>query len=837
MEKDDQPFQEEPLPFSLPKQQALLGHILINDKFFDQVKDKIKPGWFQNPHCAGAFAALIAESKRVGRKYRPTELKESPTFMHADNKDRALMCSAIDIAIVQSGSFGIDILSPELTDWLKARIYMEQVYKSRDLFNSSRNASDGGAARVRRNEAYRTLRVMSSQIDSVDFDDDGAVGFEDIPGDLEEYQAEYKNAITFGSKVLDKLLLPEADGAGSLLPGDMTILLGPQNSGKCVAKGTKILDFYGRIVLVEDIKNGDLLMGPDGKPRIVGNVAKGRGPLYRISPNAGGEPFVCNGAHVLSLKERHNSNLAKKNEIFNIPLSQLMTRGKDLRTRVHLWRVGLDFQEQILPIDPYILGLWLGDGNSDGAALTTMDDEIVGAWEHWVRDVHGHSLSVYGHGLASHYAAIGPGTAHKTLRDLKVLNNKHIPHIYLTSSRQQRLELLAGLIDTDGYLGAHNFEIIQVNIRLAHDIAYLARSLGFKVKVDRSRKSCQTGVVGDYLRLTIHGKLTQVPSRLPRKRAAVDNRRGNTSGFKIEPIGVGDYYGFTLDRDHLYLLGDFTVTHNSSCMLTTLAANLKVGRNAILIPHEGRINDLKLKLVQCVLGLTKRELFYYAHDPNFKKRFDDVSQLFEEHLVYHPMIQAGLTIEEVGTVIKREIDRFASKHNGAKIDLVVDDYLARCATTQNGKGQFQKREKDQAVYEYGASLAGECNFHLLTGIQVNRTGNEINRGIKKGVEERLLVPEDVSESYGTMMIAANVISINRSPLAQARNRVTYLIAKSRSSETQIAVACGSRYGFCLTHHDALGATWYRGLSPMEERIDELMMTYKDAAVPDAIVLT
>lgn len=459
MEDDNNPLVDEPLPFSKPRQEALLGYTLINDNFFDQVKDRILKTWFVDPRCAQVYDALLSESKAIKRKLRPEELKECRVFMMADPRERERLCNTINLSIAQTEKYGLDSLTPELSDWLKARIYIEQVYKSRDLFNSSRNALDTPSARTRRDQAYETLHEMGRKIGDISFEGDGEVEFKNITSDLITYENDYQNALTFGSKTLDGLLLPEANGHGSLLGGDMTILLGAQNVGK------------------------------------------------------------------------------------------------------------------------------------------------------------------------------------------------------------------------------------------------------------------------------------------------------------------------------------------SSCMLTVLAANLKAGKNAILIPHEGRRDDLKLKLVQSILGLTKKELFYYGRNPDNKKKFEQVEALLQDHLIYIPMIRAGLTVEEVGGRVRRAIDKFAAKHNGAPIHLLVDDYLARLTSVQNGRGQLQRRERDAVVYEYGVDLAGECNLHLLTGIQVNRTGNNINRKAK-GAEDRLLVPEDVSESFGTMMVATNIISINRSPLAEVKNRVTFLICKSRSSETHVAVVCG-----------------------------------------------
>ena len=71
--------------------------------------------------------------------------------------------------------------------------------------------------------------------------------------------------------------------------------------GKCLGKGTPVLMYDGSVVPVEDIKDGDLVMGPDSSPRTVCGTTRGKSTLYRIIPIKG-DPYVVNEEHILSLK-------------------------------------------------------------------------------------------------------------------------------------------------------------------------------------------------------------------------------------------------------------------------------------------------------------------------------------------------------------------------------------------------------------------------------------------------------------------------------------------------------------------------------------------------------
>ena len=151
---------------------------------------------------------------------------------------------------------------------------------------------------------------------------------------------------------------------------------------------------------------------------------------------------------------------------------------------------------------------------------------------------------------------------HTRLRKLGVLNNKHIPAHYLQNSREVRLAVLAGLIDSDGNMQYGGYEIATVSEQLKNDILYLSRSLGLAAySQEKPNMKRQT------FRISINGNLEDIPCLLPRKQAKKRQQIKNVlhTGCKIESIGPGDYYGFELSGpDRLFLLGDFTVTHNTT---------------------------------------------------------------------------------------------------------------------------------------------------------------------------------------------------------------------------------------------------------------------------------
>lgn len=359
------------------------------------------------------------------------------------------------------------------------------------------------------------------------------------------------------------------------------IMRGVPGSGKCHKKGTKILMYDGSIKNVEDIVVGDQVMGVDSKPRNVLNLSVGIGEMYSIIPNKGAD-FSVNGQHILVLKksglliQSHGKNIGyRKNPIQKqISVDNYLKLAPVVRDRLKLFRTGVDFAVKKIELEPYFLGLWLGDGKSNMPYIYTMDKEIKQYIYSFAQKM-GATIRCYGrkNNRAKDYRITYPQNNHfnpilNLLRQYNLINNKHIPKEYLTNSRKIRLKVLAGLIDSDGY---HNkkggYQISTKFDQLKDDILYLCRSLGFAAyskKVIKGIKS--SGFKGEYWNITISGNTNEVPVLLPRKKA--HNRKMNkdvlVTGFKVESLGVGDYYGFETDGDHRYLLSDFTVMHNST---------------------------------------------------------------------------------------------------------------------------------------------------------------------------------------------------------------------------------------------------------------------------------
>ena len=347
----------------------------------------------------------------------------------------------------------------------------------------------------------------------------------------------------------------------------------------CHAKDHPILMYDGTVRKVQDISVGDIIMGADSTPRHVLALARGREPMARITPIKG-EPFVVNMNHILSLVSTNEGKgdftcYQKGGEITNITVREYLTKSKSWRHLRKLYRVPVNFSiPKNLPIPPHILGLLLGDGVMTNAiGLTSAEEELGDEFSRYAESI-GCSVRVTENdrNVPTYYAVVAKGAKNPLFEILHQLglrghcaHNKFIPKEYLTASRSDRLQLLAGLLDSDGFFDGHCLEITTQSRELAGDIVFLARSLGFMANCHEKYCACQTGAGGWYYRVHISGDLSPIPCRRKRHVFHVRQQKKNVlrTGFSVEILSEDDFYGFELDGDHLYVDGNFVVHHNT----------------------------------------------------------------------------------------------------------------------------------------------------------------------------------------------------------------------------------------------------------------------------------
>lgn len=396
------------------------------------------------------------------------------------------------------------------------------------------------------------------------------------------------------------------DTALKKLQEDGSVFIGVHcGCGKCFSLGTKILMYDGTKKSVEDIQVGELIMGDDSTPRTILSTCQGEEEMYEIVPNKG-ESFTVNESHILTLKasgqgrieysKSANLHIVKwfngtvctsrgfKNildaelfsqtiphNVFDIELKDYLKLKHDAKWVLKSFWVPINYSSQPITLDPYYLGLWLGDGSEGTTEITTMDVEIVNFLKQFANQQEVRFVPSAGKQIAYHFVGFTYYSNHilTKLKKLNLIRNKHIPLNYKANSREIRLQVLAGLIDSDGYYNHGGYEIVQKRENLAYDIQDLCRSLGFACFVKPCKGCWYKGEYKEsiYYRVTFSGVgLENIPVLLERKKAhpRLQIKDVLVTSFKIVPKGVGKYYGFCIDGNKRFVLGSHMVTHNTS---------------------------------------------------------------------------------------------------------------------------------------------------------------------------------------------------------------------------------------------------------------------------------
>lgn len=367
----------------------------------------------------------------------------------------------------------------------------------------------------------------------------------------------------------------------------------------CHAKGQGILMYDGSIKAVEAIQVGDALMGPDSMPRTVLDLAHGEAPMWEVRP-VKGKSWYVNLDHVLTLVRTRERNGERGGypstiggQIVNVSVRTYWDEWSKYKKHTHkLFRMGVEFPEQDLEyraLPPYILGLVLGDGTlaTEGkATLTSIDPEVIDEYKAFVQSL---GLHVRTEGIMHHAVGVRK-KLNPFIQALRWLHlsgirghERFVPFPYTVAYRDDRLELLAGLIDTDGHYRDGGFEFLSKSEHLSNDVVFLSRSLGLAAYISPKI------VDGTYFyRVSISGDCSIVPTRIPRKQAPARKQIKDVlrTGFSVHPTGrIEKYYGFELDGDKRYLLSDFTVTHNTGKTVIFCAMAARASKKVLVLAH------------------------------------------------------------------------------------------------------------------------------------------------------------------------------------------------------------------------------------------------------------
>lgn len=326
----------------------------------------------------------------------------------------------------------------------------------------------------------------------------------------------------------------------------------PAGFGKALAPDTPIPTPQGWTTIGE-LRPGDEVFGAQGQRCHVTDTRRWQDRmLYQVTMDSG-EEIIADEEHewLVQFDPRKPAKIRTTKDI---------ARSRRHRARIAL-AAPLRMHGRKTALDPYCLGVWLGDGHADGARITQGEEDYA-----FIRDQFEQAgYPTTDQSVPTTFGVRGRFYHHLARQGL--IKNKHIPETYLRAAISQRLALLQGLIDSDGHVAKSGaVEYCSVNKRLAMNVLHLVRTLGVKATMICDRASLGGQDCGPRYRVHFHhNEAARLPRKLSRCRTA---SKYDHHYVEAKIWGRGESVCIEVDSpDHLYLAGHaFVPTHNSTNM-------------------------------------------------------------------------------------------------------------------------------------------------------------------------------------------------------------------------------------------------------------------------------
>jgi replicative DNA helicase len=691
--------------YNLNIERAVLSAIIFDPQIFEEIASKLKSQDFYLPfhqHMYTAMEELTREDKPIDEEFLKSKLSRTGNYDEVALLD-VLSANAIsntDAYLDEIKSRSIKRALATLATTIK-KVTIEDDLPTEEVMNL----------------VEKKLYEITQDSTNEDFRESKEITLSMIE-EINRLKA-LGNSKLLGVDTGFKNLNDHTQGFGK---GDLIIIAARPAMGKCLGKGTKVLMYSGILKNVEDIEVGELLMGDDSTPRKVLSLARGQEEMYWVRQNKGID-YRVNKSHILSLKRSRNEGKHKHGDVLNIEVSDFIEKSDKFKSNYKGYKVSVDFPEKRVEIEPYFLGLWLGDGTSSNVEIAIQDSEVV-----TYLGKYADRLSLL---LNSHFVddkcpmyRIGKGytggdvkkdiSLQKKLRDMNLLNNKHIPKNYLINSRKKRLELLAGLIDSDGYYDDkyHVMEITQKSKILSEQIKFLADSLGFRCSFNSKIARIKSiGYECEVYRVRIVGNLDEIPTKIARKQARplASNRNHQHTGITVEYDKVDDYYGFEIDGNRLFLLEDMTVTHNTSLVLNMTQKAIERGEGVAFFSLEMPAEQLMLRLLSTETSI-----------PLQKLRVGDLTDDEWSNLSRSAdkMAQRKLFVDDGGLAtihhVRSKLRKLKGQH--PEITMAIIDYLQ----LMSGDSKEGRQQVISEISRGLKQLARELEIPIIALSQLNR---------------------------------------------------------------------------------------------------------------------
>jgi len=617
---------------------------------------------------------------------------------------------------------------------------------------------------------------------------------------------DYRCPIPTGIGKIDETL------EGGLGKGELGIVLGPSSFGKIQAFDSQIVtpDGYRNM---GDLKVGDYVIGRNGKPtKVLGVYPHKNWEFYKVT-FSDGVSCECGMEHLWNVnswyqrcgkkyvkgsysKDGYKKVYQPDHSFQTLTLKEIVDEGLYRNwagKKIYNFKIPMcepvHFNEIPVDISPYLIGYMIGNGNLKSGVITVGMQDIKESSSLLKNDKFDFNITTdskrrnslrFGNKLVN--------TLSKYYDINSVAHQKYIHHDYLFNSLENRIELLNGLMDSDGTCQKNGCSCYNTKSKqLAEDVKQLVLSLGGFATVREKKCGYFNTKYNEYRDCGIQYEVTitlcdpTIPIfKLKRKQDRViyrNKRKGERFIKSVEFSRVCDGQCIKVDaEDELYLTDDFIVTHNTSLTtaMTSHAATYKCDKNdykgfkVLQIVFEDREKQIQRKHLGRIADVEAKDL----SKPNFKEQVLKSIDNFEDYELIKNNIriirfQSG---EKTATQIRQFIKKLIN--SGFKPDMVVVDYF-ECVKLESGTTAGDNEwSREGITMRKFESMANELDIALWVPIQ----------GTKDSLGAELVTMSQGGGSVKKIQIGHIIMSIARTMESIERNLATIAILKNRAGK-------------------------------------------------------
>jgi hypothetical protein len=567
-----------------------------------------------------------------------------------------------------------------------------------------------------------------------------------------------------------------------LAKGEIGVILAPTGVGKEQPNSEPILTPKGWVKM-GDIKIGDKVVGSDGKEQfVIGVYPQGKKPIYKIE-FTDNTYTTCGLQHLWSVNT-HNMRAAKTRvngkgvykPNYGYKVVKTSDMMKDIKKRGRYnYRLPvvnpIHFEDREVSIDPYLLGLLLGDGcmTTINPTISTKDDEIFDN----IRQFSEHTAftEYIREDLKTIKVIRLKNSVSNKLDKLnlkgKKSNNKFIPKDYLYNSLHVRVSLLQGLMDTDGYVDKKGtVQYTTVSEQLSKDIRELILSLGGTVRINTKTPNYtyngqkKQGQLSYTITMSFANDI--VPFRLLRKVNRYYKRKKYIEQKYVKSITYSHDEESTCIKvsnpDELYVTRDYVLTHNTTILTKIANTAFNMGYNVLQIFFEDNPKIIQRKHFTIWTGIEPDNLV--LHKDVVMQKVNEIKDNMKNRLILKKLASDTMTMNQIKNQVRKMIA------DGNKIDLILLDYIDCVLPESSSKDEWKAEGSVMRGFE---AMCHELQLAGWTATQGNRSS----------ISSEVVTTDQMGGSIKKAQVGHVIITVAKTLQQKEMNLATIAITKSR----------------------------------------------------------